>query len=142
MGKISIALSSRTIGALPSSIESLAFTPGTKSIETCKSISSRIGKEYEFPSLKDQDHNQQGKNKEYFHVSKGDRAVTDEKSPLVEKVNEEGLYIVKNNMNTLDMTPTNVKVSPNTLKSAEQEYLCKTSPPSFPQRIRKAKEEQ
>lgn len=66
-----------------------------------------------------------------------------EESPLVEKVNEEGLQIVQNNQKTPDTTPTNVKVSGDVPKASITRIFVQERPPSsFPQRIKKAKEEQ
>ncbi|KAI5440890.1 hypothetical protein KIW84_010379 [Lathyrus oleraceus] len=47
IGKIAYALRSRIMGALPSSTETPTITSGAKSIETCKVIKLRSGKERE-----------------------------------------------------------------------------------------------
>lgn len=53
---IAYALSSRPMGALPSSTEAPSPTFGTKSIETCKIILLRSEKEYEGPSRQNTKH--------------------------------------------------------------------------------------
>lgn len=47
VGQIAFALNSRTTGELPSSTETPTSISGNKSIETCKVIKLRSGKEFE-----------------------------------------------------------------------------------------------
>lgn len=91
MMHIVTALSSRTIGAFPSSIESYVSTPGTKSIETCKVISLRSGKEYKELSQQVQDKNKQGENKKSSMRLRRENPKAEKEHPLVEKESKEGM---------------------------------------------------
>ena len=131
VGQIATALSSRAMGTLPSSTEPPASTSGTKNVETCKMITLRSGKEYEGP----------------LHVAEETRGVLPEQDISVdhEEPSKEPTSAGQQDASTTveDLTLTSGK-KPEVMPEPDrgQRFVQERPPPPFPQRIRKAKEEQ
>ncbi|XP_058753984.1 uncharacterized protein LOC131627167 [Vicia villosa] len=139
VGKIATALSSRPLGTLTSSTERPS-TSGVKNVETCKVIKLRSGKECETPLLKDtktsgvQPNNDKTEDKDEFIVE----------STSVED-NKDRTGASKHGKIPEPGKQPEAMPEPLREKKFFQERLFRVlqrPPPPFPQRIRKAKEEQ
>lgn len=132
MGKIATALSSMPQETLPSSTET-PTTSRVKNVKTCKVIKLRSGKECESPSQKEVETSG-------FLPDKDNNEEKD--MPAAEPTSvEAGKY--RRAAIKLSKTPEpDKKLEVLTRPDNEKKFVQERPPPPFPQRIKKAKEEQ
>ncbi|XP_058753187.1 uncharacterized protein LOC131626388 [Vicia villosa] len=131
--KIAIALSSRLMGTLPSYTETPTTTPGVKNVETYKVIKLRSGKECELSLQKDADSS--------LVLPELDNS--EEKEESIEELSSVGNK--EENVDTIVTRKTSKSIKKAQVMPAldkEKKFIQERPPPPFPQRIRKAKEEQ
>lgn len=117
VGQIATAVSARNMGTLPSSTETPS-TSGEKNVETCKAAKLRSGREYE------------GVNSEAEGVSSEQAASNKNAEDNIGQIEAEKTpYLSKKNVVTTEI-------------QKEKKLVQERPSPPFPQRIRKAKEEQ
>ncbi|XP_050915692.1 uncharacterized protein LOC127130771 [Lathyrus oleraceus] len=140
VGKITTALSSINMGALSSSIETPATTSGINNVETCKLIILRSGKECE--GTTSTRNKVPTKELSVLHRSGKKKAdVSEELSS--EEGNEEILIPEIAMLKTIRIT-SNPEKKPSCMLEVDKvpRFTQERPQPPFPQRIRKAKEEQ
>ncbi|XP_058733004.1 uncharacterized protein LOC131604588 [Vicia villosa] len=132
LGKIAPALRSRPQGTLPS-LTKIPFSFRVKNVETCKVIKLRSGRECEPLTHKESETNEVLSDKD--NTEEKDKS--DEKPTSLEDDKDRRAEIKR------DKTLKSVKQHEVLTKSiSEKKFVQELPPPPFPQRIRKAKEEQ